>query len=267
MPTFPERNPSRALLAPHEPAAYEVLRPDAPSPFVLTCDHAGKRIPEALGDLGLPHIERERHIAWDRGAAALARGLSRALEAPLILQTYSRLVIDCNRPFANPDSVPERSEDTEIPGNCGLEAADMAARRREIFAPYHDAIAALLDRRAASGQRSVLIAVHSFTPVYRGEVRPWDVCLLYHRHRPLSAALLAALGAEPELCVGDNVPYQVDDESDYGVPVHGEARGLANALIEVRQDHLETEHARTRWVERLAAVLPRALEAIEKETR
>ena len=174
-------------------------------------------------------------------------------------------MIDCNRPFTHPDSVPTRSEDTAVPGNAALRDADIEARRREIFAPYHDAIRELLDRRAALGRSSVLIAVHSFTPVYRGEPRSWDVCMLYHRHRRLAAALIAELAADPGLCVGDNVPYQVDDESDYGIPVHGEARDLVNGLIEVRQDHLETERGCADWVGRLAAALPRALEAVGGE--
>lgn len=253
---------TRTLLASDEPPACVVLRPNGGSPFVLTCDHGGNRIPRALGDLGLGAAERERHIAWDLGAAGLARGLSAALDAPLVMQNYSRLVIDCNRPFENPDSIALRSEDTEIPGNHGLTPDSIEERRREIFAPYHRSLGALLDTRAAAGRDSVLIALHSFTEVFRGESRPWDVSLLYQRDRRLSAALIDLLEDLPGLCVGDNLPYQVGDSHDYGIPVHGEARGLIHGLVEVRQDHLNTDAGRVAWVERLADVLPRAYDRV-----
>ncbi len=255
------------LLGPEDPAPYEVLRAGGRSPFVLTCDHAGKRVPAALDGLGLDAGELDRHIAWDRGAEALGRLLADALDAPLVVQRYSRLVIDCNRPLVAPDSIPLRSEDTEVPGNRALDAPAVEARRREIFAPYHDAIRGVLDARAASGQRSVLIALHSFTPVYRGETRPWDAGLLYQRYRALSRALLDELGRDRSLCLGDNDPYQVEDHHDYGIPVHGEARGLAHTLIEIRQDHLESDGGRDRWGDRVATALHRALETLPDDVR
>lgn len=249
------------LLGPDEPLAFEVLRPKGRSPFLLTCAHASARIPARLGDLGLSEADRGRHIAWDVGAVGLARTLSDRLDAALVLQNYSRLVIDANRPFANADSIPIRSEATEIPGNRGLEPSAVAVRRREIFAPYHARISELLDARTAAGHATIVIAVHSFTPVYHGQTRPWYLSVLYGRDRRFAVRLLEVLHNEKDLCVGDNVPYQVDDESDYGIPIHAEKRGLLHALVEVRQDEIETEAAQQRWGERLAVWLDAARRA------
>lgn len=256
---------SGPLLGPDEPPACEVVRPEGSSPFFLTCDHASRRIPVRLGDLGLTEAERARHIAWDVGAAGLARTLSERLDAALVLQNYSRLVIDANRPFENPDSIPVRSETTEIPGNRNLGADAVAARRREIFGPYHERIGDLLERRAEAGRATVVVAVHSFTPVYHGVQRPWHLAVLYGRDPRFARSLLAVLAGESGLCVGDNEPYQVDDESDYGIPVHAEKRGLPYALVEVRQDEIETEDRQRRWGERLAAWLGAALHAANSD--
>lgn len=253
------------LLRSYEDPAVEILRRDGDSPFVLTCDHASERIPEALGDLGLSAAELERHIAWDIGIAGVARSLSAAWNAPLVLQNYSRLVIDCNRPDTSEAQIPRRSEQSAIPGNFDLSADAIRARREEIFEPYHAAIRKVLDARARAGTATVLVALHSFTPEYHGERRPWDIAVLYHRGQRLAKALLEILAAEPELSVGDNQPYQVDDESDYGIPIHGEARGLLHALVEVRQDHLEDNEGQARWAARLADWLPQALARLEMQ--
>jgi len=249
---------SDPLLRPDEPPACEVVRPDGSSPYFLTCDHASRRIPSRLGDLGLSEADRQRHIAWDVGAVGLARSLSKCLDAALVLQNYSRLVIDSNRPFENPDSIPVRSEATEIPGNRGLDRSAIAARRREIFAPYHAQISELLDARLAAGLPAIVIAMHSFTPVYHDVVRPWQLSVLYGRDRRFARRLLEVIGEAADLCVGDNVPYQVDDESDYGIPVHAEKRDLLHALVEIRQDEIEAEPQQRRWGERLAAWLTAA---------
>jgi predicted N-formylglutamate amidohydrolase len=224
------------------------------SPFLFTCDHYGRLLPEALGDLGLPPGELERHIAWDIGIAGVAEQVARALDAHLIAQRYSRLVIDCNRPPGAPNSIPMISERTTISGNEGLthEAAEL--RRLSIFAPYHDRIGAAIDARARAGRTTVLVALHSFTPVYAGIIRPWHVGTLYHRDRILPPLLLAALRAEPGLVVGDNEPYAVSDTTDYTIPVHGEARGLINSGIEIRQDLIAAADGQLEWAERLTRV-------------
>jgi predicted N-formylglutamate amidohydrolase len=171
------------LLAPDEPPAVTVLNENGRSPFLIACDHAGRRIPRRLGTLGLSPAELDRHIAWDIGVDPLSRIVSEALDATLVQQPYSRLVIDCNRPTDVASSVPERSEDTAIPGNLRLTDAERRARIVEIFNPYHQRLAAELDRRSQARQRTVLLALHTFTPRYRLEVRPWQIGLLYHRDR------------------------------------------------------------------------------------
>jgi predicted N-formylglutamate amidohydrolase len=176
----------------------------------------------------------------------------------VVLQTYSRLVIDCNRDPAVPSSIPEISETTEIPGNRGLDEVARAARVEAIFRPYHDTIAAALDRRVAVGRASLLVALHSFTPVFKGVARPWHAAVLYNRDARLAHPLLNLLRAEDGLVIGDNEPYAVSDLTDYTVPVHGERRGLPHVEIEIRQDQITDLAGQTAWAERLARLLPAA---------
>jgi predicted N-formylglutamate amidohydrolase len=246
------------LLDPDEPDPVTLANEAGRSVFFLTCDHAGRAIPRRLGRLGLPETETERHIAWDIGIGAVGRQLSRLLDAAVVLQAYSRLVIDCNRDPDVPSSIPEISESTQIPGNRGLGGAARAARIETIFRPYHDAIAAALDRRAAAGRASVLVALHSFTPVFKGVARPWHAAVLYNRDARLAHALFTLLSAEDGLVIGDNEPYAVSDLTDYTVPVHGERRGLPHVEIEIRQDLIADPEGQTEWTERLARLLPAA---------
>jgi len=225
------------------------------SPYLLTCDHYGRLIPKRLGDLGLPQRELTRHIAWDVGIAGVAESLSRQLDAHLIAQRYSRLVIDCNRPPDAPGSIPRISEATTIPGNEGLAREAAALRRAQIFDPYHRRIAAVIDQRQQVGMPTVLVSLHSFTPAYAGIARPWHIGTLYHRDTNLPRRLLKALRAETDLVVGDNEPYAVSDETDYTIPVHGEARGLMNSGIEIRQDLISDSAGEKSWADRLARIL------------
>jgi predicted N-formylglutamate amidohydrolase len=245
----------RALLAPDEASPVRVLRPDGRADIFLTADHAGRAIPRSLGDLGVPAAELERHIAWDIGIGAVTELLSEALDATAVLQTYSRLVIDCNRHPSWPTAMPAISEHTPIPGNSALTEADRAARVAAIFTPYHARIAALLDARAAAGRRTVLVAMHSFTPVFKGESRAMHVGVLYNRDASYAAALLRLLRAEPGLVVGDNAPYAITEASDYGIPEHGERRGLRHVEIEIRQDLIETPTGQAAWAARFARLL------------
>jgi predicted N-formylglutamate amidohydrolase len=253
---------TQILLTADEPAPVTVYNPNGASPLLLVADHAGRTVPRALGGLGLADEDYERHIAWDIGIAGVGRILADALDAVLIQQNYSRLVIDCNRPPNASTSIPEISELTPIPGNVSLSDTDKAARVREIFRPYHDRIAAELDRRREAGLPAALIALHSFTPVFKGEARPWHVALLYHRDPSLSRRLIALLKQEAGLIVGDNEPYQVSDTTDYTVPTHGERRGLPHALIEIRQDSIADEAGQRAWADRLARLLPQAYRAV-----
>jgi predicted N-formylglutamate amidohydrolase len=224
------------------------------SPFLLTCDHYGRLIPHTLGDLGLPESELTRHIAWDIGIAGVAEALSRQLDAHLIAQRYSRLVIDCNRPPAAPSSIPRISEATVISGNEGLAREAAEARRHAIFDPYHRRIQEIIAQRLHDGTPTVLVSLHSFTPVYAGIARPWHIGSLYHRDTRLPPLLLKLLRAEGDLVVGDNEPYAVSDETDYTIPVHGEARGLMNTGVEIRQDLITDPAGQKQWADRLARI-------------
>jgi predicted N-formylglutamate amidohydrolase len=246
------------LLEPDEPDPVTLDNAAGSSVFFLTCDHAGRAIPRRLRTLGLPEDETLRHIAWDIGIGAVGRQLSQLLDATVILQTYSRLVIDCNRDPKVPSSIPEISETTEIPGNRDLSGAAQAARVDAIFRPYHDALAAALDRRAAEARDSVLVALHSFTPVFKGISRPWQVAVLFNRDSRLAHPLAELLRAEGDLFVGENEPYAVSDSTDYTVPVHGERRGLPHVEIEIRQDLITEPAGQTEWAELLARLLPAA---------
>ncbi len=244
-----------ALLDPDEPAPVRVLRPAGASDFLLTADHAGRVVPRRLGTLGLPQHEFERHIAWDIGIAGVTERLSAALDAAAVLQIYSRLVIDCNRSPGVESSIPAVSETTEIPGNRALTPADRTARRRAIFDAYHAEIAALLDARARAGQRTVLVAMHSFTPVFRGKSRAMHVGVLYNRDPRLALILLELLRRESGLVTGDNAPYRVSDLTDYTVPVHAEKRGLAHVEIEIRQDLIADAAGEAEWAALFARLL------------
>ena len=224
------------------------------SPFLLTCDHYGRLIPRVLADLGLPESELTRHIAWDIGIAGVAETLSKHLDAHLVAQRYSRLVIDCNRPPAAASSIPRISEATTIPGNEGLTRDAAEARRRQIFEPYHRRIDEIIDQRLHQGMPTVLVSLHSFTPVYAGIARPWHIGTLYHRDTKLPPLLLKHLRGEADLVVGDNEPYAVSDETDYTIPVHGEARGLMNSGIEIRQDLISDQAGQHQWADRLARI-------------
>ena len=249
-----DKSDTSLLLAGDEVPPVREENAGSTSPFFFTCDHYGRTIPGALGDLGVPESERQRHIAWDIGIAGVAELLAKDMGVHLIAQRYSRLVIDCNRPFESPGSIPLMSEATEIPGNSGLTPEQVIARRRAIFAPYHERIAQALDARTAHAQPTILISLHSFTPVYTGIERPWHIGTLYNRDKMLPHLLRDALRAEGDLVVGDNEPYAVSDESDYTIPVHAEKRGLMNTGIEIRQDLIADESGQQQWAERLARI-------------
>ncbi len=249
------------LLAADEPSPFVEERRAGTSKFVIVVDHAGARIPRRLADLGVPASELKRHIAWDIGSLGLARGISAALDAPLLAQNYSRLVIDCNRDPRVPTSISPVSEYTEIPGNAGLSAEDAAARRAEIFDPYHERIRALLDERLAAGRDTILVAQHTMTDCYKGQRRAMHGAVLYNRDRRFAGLVLDMLRREPGLIFGDNEPYFVSDDTDYTIPRHGEARGLPHVEIEIRQDLVTDEAGQAAWAARVASALT-AAEAI-----
>lgn len=244
------------LLTADEPPPFLVERARGASPFVLVCEHAARRIPGRLGDLGLDAPDLARHIAWDIGALAVARKLSAHLDATLISQTYSRLVIDCNRQTHSAAAIVEISEETEIPGNRGLSAAEIDARIDEIHRPYQDCVAAVLDSRDAP----ILIDLHSFTPVFKGLSRPWHVGLLHGPDdRAFSDIIYDLAGGGGGLVVGDSEPYATDMDDDYTIPIHGCARGIVNVEFEIRQDLITEEAGQGEWAARLEGWLTAAL--------
>lgn len=248
-----------ALLDPDEPSPVRVLREHGASAYVLTADHAGRAIPRRLGDLGVSAAGLERHIAWDIGIAGVTERLSAILDAAAVLQTYSRLVIDCNRHPGWPSAMPAISEHTEIPGNRHLTEEDRAARAAAVFYPYHDRTAKLLDARQAAGRRTIVAAMHSFTPNFKGESRAMEVGILYFRRTKLALAMLDLLRAEGDLTVGENAPYALTEDSDYSIPRHGEGRGLEHVEIEIRQDLIASPEGQAAWAERFARLLTAAL--------
>jgi predicted N-formylglutamate amidohydrolase len=256
-------NLNARLLAADEPPAFQEFQIEGGSDFLIVADHASARVPRRLGNLGLPDSELKRHIAWDIGALSVARRVAELIDAPLVAQNYSRLVIDCNRDPQVATSIPCISELREIPGNIGLSTAQIAARRMEIFDPYHRCISELLDRRQASGRRVILVAQHTMTDVYKGDRREMHAAVLYNRDRRFAGVVLDMLRRERHLVVADNEPYFVSDETDYTIPHHAEARSLLHVEIEIRQDLVGDEAGQSEWAARLARVLQDAQRVVD----
>ena len=255
---MPNPTDSYRLLEPDEPAPVVSERRNGSSNFVIVVDHASRRIPRQLGTLGLPLAELERHIAWDIGALDVAAQVARTLDAPLVAQNYSRLVIDCNRDPKVASSIPQIGESIDIPGNIGLDARQAKARCTEIFEPYHRHIRELLDERLAMGRTTILVAQHSMTNIFKGSRREMHAAVLYNRDRRFAGMVLDALRREAGLTIGDNEPYFVSDETDYTIPRHAEARSLPHVEVEIRQDLLLDEAGRSAWAQRMTRVLREA---------
>jgi predicted N-formylglutamate amidohydrolase len=240
------------LLGPDDPAPFMLFNAEGASPFLLIGDHAGSAIPDVLGDLGLAPSDRTRHIALDIGVLGLGREMARLLDAPFLHQSYSRLVIDCNRDPGRPDAIPIMSDGSRIAGNQGLDDAARQARVTGIHRPYHAAIETILDARRSAGRETMFLSLHSFTPMLAGVVRPWHVGLMHGSGRTdLAKAMLQALAGDGDIIVGDNEPYAMDD-TDYTVPHHAFPRDLPYAEVEVRQDLIATPAGETHWAARLA---------------
>jgi len=251
---------SQRLLEADEPPPVHALRRDGGSAFVIAVDHASARIPRRLGSLGLSAQDLERHIAWDIGALAVAQHLSAVLDAPLVATQYSRLVIDCNRDPLVASSIPALAEYTPIPGNQDLTEAERELRRAELFDPYHEHLTALLDERRRAGRRTILVAQHSMTDVFKGAHREMHAAVLYNRDPRFARLVLEQLRADPRLIVGDNQPYFVSDATDYTIPRHGERGALPHVEIEIRQDLIADAAGQEGWAQRIR----QALEAAER---
>lgn len=239
------------------PAPIEIVNAAGASDVVLLCEHASNHVPAGYGGLGLSPPDLVRHIAWDIGAAALTRALAARLDAPAYLGTVSRLLVDLNRPFDAPTAMPTVSEATVIPGNLEIDEAERARRHERIFRPFHAPVAAALAERIRSGRRTLLVTVHSFTPVFLGVARPWHAGVLYDTARDFADLVLADLAAEG-LVVAPNQPYTVDRETDYAIPVYGTDLGLPAILLEIRNDLLADAAAVEAWADRLARAIDKA---------
>ncbi len=235
------------------PAAV-VANPGGASPFLLLGDHAGREIPRALANLGLPPAVLDLHIAFDIGVAALGAALSQRLDATWVRQSYSRLVIDCNRTPGSAGSIPAVSDRVPIPGNQGLGPDERGLRCAEVFEPYHAAIAEALDARAAQGRRTLLVSLHSFTPSLQGVERRVRYGVLHRGDSALSRRMLALLRRAQGAAAGDNEPYAMDG-TDFTIPHHVDSRGLDYLELEVRQDLLSDPAGRSHEAEFLSALL------------
>ncbi len=246
--------PPTSTVASHDPAV-EIFHPDGQAPVLLVCDHAGRRIPPPLGDLGLPEAELVRHIGWDIGAADVTRHLARVLDAPAVLDHVSRLVIDPNREPGSPSSIPEISDGTLVPGNCNLDQAECKRRLRDHFLPYHRTVARQIARLRRRVGIPAIISMHSFTPRIGHNWRPWQVAVLWDQDRRLAKPVLDALSRQDDLTVGDNVPYSGAYPIGYSVPFHAARNRFPHVSFEVRQDLIETLEEAQHWAERLADAL------------
>lgn len=250
------------LLRPGEPAPFQIVNANASRPVLLVCEHASCRLPASLRD-GIPESLLATHFGCDHGAGSLTRALSSRLDARAVLGTYSRLVVDCNRRLDDPTLILQYADDLPIPANRDATPAERRQRVAEVFEPFHAEVAAQLDSLTTGQETPVYIGIHSFTPVFRGHVRPWHVGTLWDFDPRVPVPLLAALREHEALCVGDNEPYSGKGMADYSVDFHAEANGYAHVAIEVRQDLLTDEAGVERW----AAILGDALgEILERPT-
>jgi predicted N-formylglutamate amidohydrolase len=248
-------NPASGELLP-----FELVDPQARADFIVVCDHASNALPPEYGTLGLPAREFERHIAFDIGAAGVARRLAAALAAPAVLGRFSRLLIDLNRGEDDPTIVMKLSDGAIVPGNRDVDARrnpqEFARRIARFHAPYHGEIERLVARAREQGIVPVIVSVHSFTPRWRSFVRPWETGLLWDRDDRLVRPLLAALRAEG-FTAGDNEPYTGRLRNDC-MYAHATVHGLPHVLIEIRQDLIESEEGQAEWASRYASHLARA---------
>jgi predicted N-formylglutamate amidohydrolase len=235
-------------------APYIFLPGSLTSGILLLCDHADNAFPAGYGTLGMPPEQLERHIAYDPGAAAITRRMSELLGAPAVMTRYSRLLIDPNRGEDDPTLIMRLSDGAIVPGNANVTEAEIAKRINLYYRPYHIAVDEVIDAMAAAGKPPVIFSIHSFTENWRGWLRPWHAGVLWDRDPRLAVPLINALREDESLVVGDNEPYAGALRGDC-VHKHATTRGLANALIEVRQDLIRHPAGQMLWAEKLAGML------------
>ncbi len=228
---------STELLQEGDPEPVMIAHENGQSPFLLLCDHAGNAIPAKLGTLGVGPADLEDHIAVDIGIFSTCHWLAHRLDAPLLGQSYSRLVIDCNRKPGIATSMPIESDGRKVPGNVDINEAERKQRIAEIFTPYHEAVARMIQQRTiALGRPPILCAMHSFTRVFGGQTRDCDIGVIHGGTSAIADRMLQRLQSFGEFRVGRNVPYVIDFQGDYTVPVHGAAGQVPYIEIEICQD-------------------------------
>ena len=247
------------LLTDNDPYPVKLHKPSSPSKVLVVCDHAGDLIPNALQDRNVSLADLSTHIAIDIGAYAVAVELAKNLNATLVSQRYSRLVVDMNRPTNSDQGMPAYSDDTRIPFNQNIGDTERQTRLDEIYHPYHNEIVRQLDE---IGESAVLIAMHSFTPKLKNAPkRIWHVDLMTRTHSKFSENLKQQLQAQfPNLNIGLGEVFQMTDERDFTIPFHGESRNIPNISIEVRNDLLQSQTDISRWGEILALSIPASLQ-------
>jgi predicted N-formylglutamate amidohydrolase len=226
------------------------------SPYVLVCEHASNRLPKKLENLGLSAEDLQKHIAWDIGAEGVSRLLSRLLDAPLVLQRYSRLAYDCNRPPDSEAAIPQMSETTPIPGNKDLSASDKMDRVEAIYWPFHERLARMLDQRACEGRTTSLVTIHSFTKLYKGKERAVELGILFDRDARIADRMIKSF---PKVDVRLNEPYGPKDGVLHTLNLHAAPRGLKSVMIEIRNDFIASERGQNEWAQRLAMPLTHAI--------
>ncbi|WOO41205.1 N-formylglutamate amidohydrolase [Rubellicoccus peritrichatus] len=246
-----------------ETSPVAIINAEAVSDFVLICEHAGNLIPGHLDNLGLDKDELTRHIAWDIGAEGVARSMAELLQAPLIMQRYSRLVYDCNRPPSADDAMPARSELTDIPGNQNIITIDRDWRIRKIYQPFENTITSRIDTLLKAGRKPTIVTVHTFTPVYKGKQRTLDLGLLFNQDDQLAQAMLRQSSLLPDYDIRLNQPYGPKDGVMHTVMQHAEPHGLPYVMIEIRNDHVSTKEKQQRWAHMLNEMIQQATQTLK----
>ncbi|MEO8651253.1 MAG: N-formylglutamate amidohydrolase [Hyphomicrobiaceae bacterium] len=237
-----------------EAESFAVVPGRADGGLILLCDHAGNAFPPGYGTLGLPEAQLKRHIAYDIGAAAVTRAVATALGVPALLTRFSRLLIDPNRGADDPTLIMRLSDGAVIPGNRHLDVAERTRRIERYYRPYHTAVDAVLDRCIATGVPPAIISMHSFTESWKGVPRPWHVGILWDRDARLAQPMIDYFHADGGLIVGDNEPYKGCLEGDC-LWQHATTRGIASALIEIRQDLIRDDAGQRAWADRVVALV------------
>lgn len=253
-----------ALLGPNDPPIFSLLNEHSDSPVLFVSDHNGNKVPEKLNNLGLSPEQLDRHIGWDIGISLISEILSDRFQATAIRQTYSRLVVDCNRLPGSDGAMPEISDGISIPGNLSMSEDGRAARMNEIFWPYHNRVDELLTGIRARGQKPVLVSLHSFTPMMQGgELRPWEMGFLWIRDERLSRRMIDILNRPGYYTIGENQPYSGVDPQGYATKVHGEENDVPYLAVEIRQDLIADEAGGAKWAGIFGDALEEAVNSLQ----